>query len=261
MSSLMNLNAINADGYKGAQRIRVLSEGWLGRFGYCPDCDAGLEKARNNAKAHDFSCIGCGAEFELKCTSVAEPRRLVNGAYCALVDRLNSENNPHLFVLSYKKPTEDVSALEVIPSYFFTSDLVQARPPLAATARRSGWIGCNIFVERVPRLGRIALIRQGVWCSHAEVLDAWRVAKKAKIDLGLDARGWLMAILRCVERLPMEIFSLHEVYNSESEFSLLFPNNRNVRAKIRQQLQVMRDRGLIEFLGRGVYRKLWADHS
>jgi type II restriction enzyme len=35
----------------------------------------------------------------------------------------------------------------------------------------------------------------------------------------------------------------------------LHPANRHVRDKIRQQLQVLRDLGLIEFLGRGGYRQ------
>ena len=34
-----------------------------------------------------------------------------------------------------------------------------------------------------------------------------------------------------------------------------YPNNRNVRAKLRQQLQRLRDLGLIEFLGGGTYRR------
>ncbi|MGI0085759.1 MAG: DpnI domain-containing protein, partial [Nitrososphaerales archaeon] len=32
------------------------------------------------------------------------------------------------------------------------------------------------------------------------------------------------------------------------------PNNAHIRDKIRQQLQVLRDMGLIEFLGSGSYR-------
>jgi type II restriction enzyme len=35
------------------------------------------------------------------------------------------------------------------------------------------------------------------------------------------------------------------------------PDNRNIKDKIRQQLQYLRDLGLIEFKERGVYRKLW----
>jgi len=33
------------------------------------------------------------------------------------------------------------------------------------------------------------------------------------------------------------------------------PQNQNVKPKIRQQLQILRDRGFIEFLGNGYYRK------
>jgi type II restriction enzyme len=36
----------------------------------------------------------------------------------------------------------------------------------------------------------------------------------------------------------------------------LHPLNRNIRPKIRQQLQVMRDHGVLEFLGQGRYRIL-----
>ena len=36
----------------------------------------------------------------------------------------------------------------------------------------------------------------------------------------------------------------------------LNPQNHNVEAKIRQQLQILRDLGFIEFLGKGQYRKI-----
>ena len=32
------------------------------------------------------------------------------------------------------------------------------------------------------------------------------------------------------------------------------PANHNVKAKVRQQLQFLRDKGVIEFMGRGQYR-------
>ena len=47
-----------------------------------------------------------------------------------------------------------------------------------------------------------------------------------------------------------------EVYAFEPRLSALCPGNNNVRPKIRQQLQVLRDQGVLEFLGRGNYRKL-----
>lgn len=36
-----------------------------------------------------------------------------------------------------------------------------------------------------------------------------------------------------------------------------YRNNRNIEAKIRQQLQYLRDLGLVKFEGNGVYKKLW----
>ncbi|MEG1603603.1 MAG: hypothetical protein RR340_08305, partial [Cloacibacillus sp.] len=50
-------------------------------------------------------------------------------------------------------------------------------------------------------------------------------------------------------------FTLAQIYDFEEKLSAIHPENNNIRAKIRQQLQILRDRGLIEFAGRGRYRK------
>ena len=44
------------------------------------------------------------------------------------------------------------------------------------------------------------------------------------------------------------------MYGFEARLGALYPGNNNVRAKIRQQLQVLRDAGLVAFLGGGRYR-------
>jgi len=51
-------------------------------------------------------------------------------------------------------------------------------------------------------------------------------------------------------------FVLPDVYAFALRLQRLHPENRHVRDKLRQQLQVLRDLGLIEFLGRGRYRRL-----
>ena len=56
------------------------------------------------------------------------------------------------------------------------------------------------------------------------------------------------------ERLSLR-FSLEDIYQFEAEVQLLFPNNRHLRPKIRQQLQVLRDAGLLIFLGGGRYER------
>ena len=55
--------------------------------------------------------------------------------------------------------------------------------------------------------------------------------------------------------IPTETFSLDDVYKFESQLKLKYPNNNFIKDKIRQQLQLLRDKGIIEFLNRGLYKK------
>ena len=71
---------------------------------------------------------------------------------------------------------------------------------------------------------------------------------------GMEARGWLLEVMRTVEDIGLSSFTLDDVYAGEDRLQRAYPNNRNVRPKIRQQLQVLRDNGFLEFLGRGKYR-------
>jgi hypothetical protein len=60
--------------------------------------------------------------------------------------------------------------------------------------------------------------------------------------------------MKCVEAIGKRDFQIEDVYGFEERLSQLYPGNRNVRPKIRQQLQFLRDRGYLEFLSRGYYR-------
>lgn len=85
------------------------------------------------------------------------------------------------------------------------------------------------------------------------VLKQWRATEFLREE-GSGSRSWLLNVLKCVEDIGSEIFELSQVYEFEQRLSGLYPMNQHVRQKIRQQLQVLRDRGLVEFLGRGRYR-------
>jgi type II restriction enzyme len=63
-------------------------------------------------------------------------------------------------------------------------------------------------------------------------------------------------VLACVREIRKPEFSLRDMYAFEERLGALHEDNRNVRPKIRQQLQVLRDRGVLEFLKRGTYRVL-----
>lgn len=62
--------------------------------------------------------------------------------------------------------------------------------------------------------------------------------------------------MKCVDSIKNNSFSLDEVYNFENQLKLKYPNNNFIKDKIRQQLQILRDKGIIEFSGRGNYKKI-----
>lgn len=68
---------------------------------------------------------------------------------------------------------------------------------------------------------------------------------------------WEKDVFASLLRLDTDVFTLKDIYFFEGHLSRLHPRNRNVRAKIRQQLQFLRDVGLIQFVKPGVYKKLW----
>jgi len=71
--------------------------------------------------------------------------------------------------------------------------------------------------------------------------------------------GWHLDTFKVVSRIPGNIFKIDQVYAYKEQLHVLHPKNHRIEAKIRQQLQELRDLGLIEFIGGGVYRKLWKD--
>ena len=180
--------------------------------------------------------------------------KVVDGAFRTMTQRLASANNPNLMLLNYSV-VSGVRNLFVVPKHFFVQEIIEERKPLAATARRAGWIGCNILLSRVPDLGKIFIVRDAVVVERQSVLEQWRKTAFLR-DESAAARSWLLNVLKCVEDFGTTEFTLAEVYAFETRLSGLYPMNRHVRQKIRQQLQVLRDSGALLFLGNGRYRRL-----
>jgi type II restriction enzyme len=212
--------------------------------------------------------------------------------------------------------TWEVRDLLLIPSFMFSESAVIKRKPLAATARRAGWVGCNIALNRVPADARIFLVQtvassrrrtgvtpvsdlkkseygdrqdacptQTIIVSPEEVRAQFKRVKPLK-DISVTQRGWTLDVLNVVRRLvsvsaplqrdesegraprdpnisdqmgrrgtpPSDSFTTADVYAFERELEQLHPDNRNVRPKIRQQLQILRDTGLLIHIDRGEWR-------
>lgn len=245
----------DASAYRsGSQRARIWTEGWLAEWGYCPACGAsGLHRTRNNERARDFFCNVCGEDYELKASKSAFGPRVTDGAYRTMMERLLSLQNPNLLLMRYDGTARSVIDLVAIPKQFFVPGIIQERKPLGPHARRAGWIGCNILIGQVPSAGRIDLVRNSSVVPKQQVVESWTKVRFMR-DGSPDSRSWLTAVLACVEQIGQSEFALNDVYAFEGKLTALFPSNNNVRPKIRQQLQVLRDQGLIRFLGQGRYR-------
>jgi type II restriction enzyme len=168
-----------------------------------------------------------------------------------MVRALQSDQVPNLLVMQYT-PEWRVRNLMLVPSFFFSMNSVEKRKPLSPIARRAGWVGCNILLAAIADVGKIRIISDGVHAGANPVRESYiRVRPLARIEP--TSRGWTLEVLRLIRSLNRGTFSLHDVYRFEPELASLYPANRNVRPKLRQQLQVLRNLGLLTFRGHGQY--------
>lgn len=255
----MNLNFenIQVNQYHSASQIaRIKTESWVANNMYCPRCgNLHINHFGNNRPVADFYCSNCKNEFEIKSKTGPLDKKINDGAYSTMIERITSNANPDFFFMNYSKEFQCVRDLILIPKHFFVPDIIEKRKPLAETARRAGWIGCNILIEKIPLQGRVEIIKNGKVNDINVVLN--KVNKGKLLETGdLKARGWIMDILNCVNNIPTDTFSLSMIYSFTEYLSEKHPQNNNIQAKIRQQLQILRDLGFIEFLGKGQYRKI-----
>ena len=236
-----------------SQKARVLTENWIEDNMYCPRCGrSGLSKSKNNLPVNDFGCGECGSIYELKSKSRQFISTVTDGAYSTMIDLILARTNPDFMFLHYDTASLSVEDLFVVPRHFFTPDVIIKRKPLSENARRAGWVGCNIRLDQIPQQGRIFIVYQRSIVPPnlvVEKLNKTSFLEKTEIN----ARGWLIDIIKCINKMGRSEFNLDDIYSFETELSKLHPENNNIKPKIRQQLQLLRDKGFLSFLGKGKY--------
>ena len=254
MNLALNTN-ISSTYHSNSQRARVTTENWMRENMFCPICgEEHLVQFEANRPVADFFCSKCRQEYELKSKEALSLGPIIaDGAYDTMIERITSNNNPNLFCLTHKNDV--VNNLIMIPRYFFTPDIIIKRNPLAETARRAGWTGCNIDISGIPDDCKVHIIDSGIISDKNPIINKYNKIKNLQMG-DIESRGWLMDVLLCVNKIKGNEFTSDMIYAFESDLYSKHPNNNNVRAKIRQQLQLLRDRGFIEFTSRGVYRKI-----
>jgi len=100
-----------------SQKIRVMSEGWVSNWIFCPNCGNPLARFENNTPVADFYCKDCQEEYELKSKAGSLGKKIVDGAYGTMIERLSSNNNPNFFLLTYNRESFQVKDFLAVPKY------------------------------------------------------------------------------------------------------------------------------------------------
>ncbi|MCD4704474.1 restriction endonuclease [bacterium] len=244
-----------ADSYKSnSQKIRVLTENWVGSEIFCPNCGGNVIDFENNRPVADFYCANCNEEYELKSKKDSIGKKIVDGAYKTMIERLKSSTNPNFFFLNYNLKNYEVVNFIVIPKHFFIPEIIEKRKPLSENARRAGWVGCNILLSNIPESGKIFYIKNQQKQEKEDVLKNWQKTLFLRESKQSELKGWILDIMKCIDSLGKKDFTLEDMYSFKNVLSKKYTQNNYIKDKIRQQLQFLRDKGYIKFVSRGVYR-------
>ncbi|GAP09285.1 Dam-replacing family [Bellilinea caldifistulae] len=243
-------------GYKSAsQKARILTEAWASDNLECPSCGGTLSLLPANSRTSDFQCQSCGETYQLKSQSKPFGKKILGAEYNTTIQAIKNGRHPSLILLQYDLKNLSVQQVRILHRSWITEQSIIPRRPLGPQARRAGWQGCLLALESIPCTAFVDVVQNGSASPPTIVRLQWQTAHSVS-TLTLDQRGWVALVLRIVESLPQQ-FTLQQVYAYEKELAKSYPANQNIRAKIRQQLQIIRDLGLIQFIKPGVYRKIY----
>jgi len=235
-----------------SQKIRVMSEAWAEENIFCPNCGNEISNFENNRPVADFYCKNCSEEFELKAEKNKISKKIPSGSYVKSIERLEGKTNPNLFFMVYLSEEYLVNNFFVVPKYFFVPNIIEKRKK--ALKGREKYFMSDILFWKIPNSGKIYYIENGKEFSKEEILEKWQKTAFVKDIKKDELKGWIFDILNCVESLNKKEFELKEIYNFEKDLKILHPENNNIKAKIRQQLQFLRDKNYLEFIDKGKYR-------
>lgn len=236
-----------------SQKVRKITEEWVRNEIYCPNCENSLIPFEANNPVGDFYCEKCKENFELKSKKHDFSYKITDGAYSMIEEKLLNDKLPNFFFLSYDDKYM-VNNFFVVPKHFFSFSVFEKRKPLSLNARRSGWIGCNILIGEISNAGKIYYVKCKEITNKEVLKSQWKKTfflREKKIEL----RGWTLDVMSCIDKMNKTKFSLEDIYQYEEYLRLRHPNNKHIKDKIRQQLQYLRDKGYLRFLGGGKYEK------
>lgn len=250
--NLKNYLELSTNYKSNSQKTRIFTEPFVEENFYCPYCGANLIGCKNNDKVRDFDCSKCNENYELKSKQGKSlGKTVLDGAYGTMLERINNNSNPNFYFLNYDKDNFDVINFCAVPNYFFTPNIIIPRKK--GIPNRPDYIMCNIDISGIPNSGKIFYVKDREIISKSKVLDDWNKTLFLKESNNIQAKGWLLDVMQCIEKLTENSFSLSDLYSFENYLKIKHPENNNIQAKIRQQLQILRDKNYLKFESRGKY--------
>lgn len=258
----LQMDPAEAQTYKNMSQVaRHVTEKWATNNFYCVACPSDrVESEKPNTPVLDYTCPDCSTTYQLKSKHGRYGRVVTNSAYGPKMAAIEAGLAPNYAFLEYSRTTWRITDLFIVPGHFMSPSVIQRRNPLGPNARRAGWVGSNILLGQLLPDARITVVENGSVRTVSDVRADWQRYAFLKAD-GRGRGGWGADTLSCVRKFQKETgaseFTLQTFYaRFEGQLGLWHPDNQHVEAKIRQQLQVLRDGGVLQFLGRGQYRIL-----
>jgi len=251
----LNFDLSLLKGYgNNSQIARVLTESWVEKNIFCPNCASTVARYNNNTPVLDFYCVKCKENFELKSkNSKTLGKKIIDGSYKEMIKSIESKTNPTFFFLNYNKANYEVINFLSVPSFMFVPSMII--PRCKGIPNRPNYIMCNIDISGIPSSAKIFYVRNGQIEPKSKILEEWQKTTFLK-DSKTEQKGWLIDIMLCIDKIGKKNFTLQEMYSFVPHLKAKHPNNNFIKDKIRQQLQVLRDKGYLEFRGDGSYKLL-----
>jgi type II restriction enzyme len=148
--------------------------------------------------------------------------KIVDAAYSEMKHAIQEDRTPNLYVLHYDLTAWAVRTVILVPHFAFALSAVECRPPLGPTARRAGWVGCNILLNKIPKDARIPIVASGKFRPAAEVRRAYQRLRPLE-KLNVQRRGWTLDVLNVLRSLDRKEFSLSDVYAHTDDLQSFIP--------------------------------------
>ncbi len=178
----------------------------------------------------DYFCPSCDSPFQLKSQSKPVGSKIVDAAYSEMKRAILEDRTPNLFVLHYDLDTWAVRTVLLVPHFAFTLSTVEKRPPLAPTARRAGWVGCNILLDKIPLHARISIVSEGTPRTSTEVRNSYNRLRPLE-KLQVEKRGWTLDVLQIVQSLGKMEFTLADVTRTPTTWPSFTPKTPTCETK------------------------------